>query len=346
MATDNGDTVQPTESTTPRKLVLVTAGQLGSGKSTLVKNLLGFSGNDAEAPKACQSATTVMKKSKAYDNHDIQIKDRKVNVTIVDTPGLAGAPDQDPAKIIADMVAETKGKADVLLYCASVSPSSRLGEVDVKIIKALTEAFTPKIWEKTVLVFTFADYVQERNLKKPRVNPTVEYVMKDYAEEFQRLLAKSTGINTFKVVPLAPNRASTVETKQPPTQITAVPAGEDPGEEILPNMKWDEYVHLEALKKFDPDSVPALLKVTELSQVKFWGLVGGGAAVGYGAGLAVGGVGAIPGAIGGAVGGAVGGAGGYLMHKATQDNKEIKLEKIHKEIKKKAEQSDNTKKEK
>ena len=75
MATDiNGDTEPPIESTTPRKLVLVTVGQFAARKSTLVKNLLRRSGNDAEALKACHSAETVTKESKAYDNHDIQIK--------------------------------------------------------------------------------------------------------------------------------------------------------------------------------------------------------------------------------------------------------------------------------
>ena len=127
MATDiNGDAEPPTESMTPRKLVLVTAGQFATGKSTVVKNLLRRSGNDAEALKVCHSAETVTKESKAYDNHDIQIKDRRMNVTIVDTSGLAGALEQDQAKLIADIVAETKGKADVLLYFVSIIPMTRV----------------------------------------------------------------------------------------------------------------------------------------------------------------------------------------------------------------------------
>ena len=324
------------ESTKDRPgMTLVTAGQAGAGKSTLVKNLLHMADNDANAPIAGHSADSVTNKVK---RHSSLIKD--VNITIIDTPGLAGASNDDQAKILAELSEESKGKADMLLYCISMAPNSKVGALDRRIVDLLTMAFSPKIWERTVVVLTSADYVKERNKNNP-ANPTVQRAMRDYATSFQKLL---TGGMT--VTPVLQNERTKT---RPAEEIAAVAAGETPDEEILSDMKWNECVYKEVLKKCSLEAVPEMFKLLEISSGAWKGALGGaaaGAVAGVGVGFVVGGVGAIPGGVGGAIGGAVGGGGGYgAVHYSFEKSDKGKLAKEYADIKKKRKSDANKKNE-
>ena len=113
-----------------------------------------------------------------------------------------------------------------------------------------------------------------------------------------------------------------------PYDIITLPAGEDPDEEIIDGMRWDESIYMEVLKKCNPEAIPALLKVKgptpklvrlglEIGGFTAFsgavGAVGGvagavaggivGSAIGAGLGLLLGGAGAVPAAIlGGKIG--------------------------------------------
>lgn len=326
------------ESTNDRGMTLVTAGKAGAGKSTLVKNLLHMADNDADAPKAGHSADSVTNKVKC---HSSLIKD--VNVTIIDTPGLAGASKDDETKILAELSEVNKGKADMLLYCVSMAPSSKVGELDRRIVNLLTIAFSSKIWERAVVVLTSADYVKERNEKNPG-NPTVQRAMKEYATAFQKLLNGG-----MTVTPVLQNERAMTRCAN---EIAAVAAGETPDEEILPGMKWNECVYKEVLKKCSLEAVPEMFKLLEISGGAWKGAVGGGiagiaagAAAGAGVGFVACGVGAIPGSIGGAlVGGVVGSGGGYrVAHNSFKNSDQGKLAKEYADIKKKRNNDANKK---
>ena len=316
------------ESAKGRPMTLVTAGQAGAGKSTLVTNLLRLMEGDAEAPVGGHSAESGTKLVK-YHNNCIN----GINISIIDTPGLAGASDDDQVQVLAQLSEKTKGKADMLLYCASISPSSKLGELDRSIVKLLTTAFTPRIWERAILVLTFADYVKERNQKNKTKNPTVQQVMRNYAETFEKILADHKILMT--VMPVL--RSEGIKPR-PTKQIAAVPAGEIPDEEILPGMKWNMCVYEEVLKKCKFDAMPAILKVLEVSSGKLQGaLIGAAAGAGAGGaiGFAAGGIGAILGAIGGAIGGALVTSTGYgIAHYRFENSDESKRAQIQEEIEK------------
>jgi GTP-binding protein EngB required for normal cell division len=313
-----------------RGMTLVTAGQSGAGKSTLVKNLLRD-----PAPRSAHSPNSITKDVKS---HSSLIYD--VNVTIIDTPGLAGASKEDEAKILAQLHKESKGKADMLLYCISIAPSSKVGEIDRRIVNLLTMAFSSKIWERAIVVLTSADYVKDRN-KKPG-NPTVQAAMKEYATAFQPILTSiADGVTVTPV--LKKNSA----TKRCDKEIAAVAAGETPDEEILPGMKWNECVFKEVLKKCSLESVPEIFKLLETSSSAWKGALGGaaaGAVAGASIGAVAGGVGAIPGAIGGAIGGVVGGGAiggvvgggvvGGVVHYSFKNSDQGKLAKEYEDIKK------------
>ena len=247
-----------------RGMTLVVAGQSGTGKSTLVTNLLRLSDRSAEAPVDAHSFTPITTKVK-FHNSCIN----GVNITIIDTPGLAGASDDDQVKVLAQLSEKTKGKVDMLLYCVGINPSSKINESDHRIIKLLTTAFTSDIWERAILVLTFADYVKERHQKNKTKNPTVQSVMERYAMAFEKVLGNS--IDHMTVVPVLQNE----DTKtRPAKQIAAFPAGETPGEEILPGIKWNACIYEEVLKKCGFKATPPAASGGALSAAV--GFVAGG----------------------------------------------------------------------
>ena len=302
---------------TGRGMTLVTAGQSGVGKSTLVQNLLRLADNDADTPIAEQSPDSVTKVVKPFIGYINGVK-----ITIVDMPGLAAASDDEEKKTIAELIKVTEGGSDMLLYCANMSPSGKLNKLDRKIVKLLTSVFKPEIWERAILVLTFGDIVKERNQKRGTTakTPTVETAMNSYAEAFGKILANST--NQVKVIPVLKGEGAEL---RPAKEIAAVVSSETPGEEILPGMKWDMCLYEEVLKKCKCDAIPSILKiiiepVPDYVQKEadkganrgtiggiFGGAAAGGIAGGIAGGVVGGGVGAIPGAIVGAIGGAVGG---------------------------------------
>ena len=327
------------ESTKGRGMVLVTAGRTGSGKSTLVKNLLGPGLSNPPVSKHSSSSVT-----KAVECHTNVVEG--VNITIADVPGLAGEPGQDENKIIAQLHKKTNGKADMLLYCASMAPSSRIGEDDLKIVKLLTLVFTPQIWERAILVLTSADYVRERN-SDCSTNPTVESKMEDYARKFNQILL-SANVNSFTVIPVKPNK--TLFDKRLAKEIAAVPAGEIPDKKTLAGIQWDSCVYLEVVKKCKFEAVPEILSIAEAEFLKkkkllitgagtvgvAAGVAAGAAAVGAvgaAAGVPFGAVGAVPGAlIGGAVGGITGYFGTDIAFHRFLNSDQIKLLEIRKNV--------------
>ena len=305
---------------TSRGMTLITAGQSGVGKSTLVQNLLHLEDNDANAPIAEQSPDSVTKVVKPFHGNI-----NGVEITIVDMPGLAAASDDEEKKTIAELTKVTEGGADMLLYCANMGPSGKLNEPDRKIVKLLTLVFKPEIWERAILVLTFGDMVKERNKKQGTTakTPTVKMAMNKYAEAFGKILANLTV--QVNVIPVLKDEGAEL---RPPKEIAAVVSSETPGEEVLPGMKWDMCLYEEVLKKCDCEAIPSILKIIiepvpdcvqkEADKGAKYGTIGGiiggaaaggtaGAGVGAGIGAVVGGAGAIPGAIVGAIGGAVGG---------------------------------------
>ena len=310
-------------------MTLVTAGQSGVGKSTLMQNLLHLADSDADTPIAGHSFDSITKVVKPFSSYINGVK-----ITIVDMPDLAAASDDEEKKIIAELIKVTDGYADMLLYCANMGPSGKINEWDHKIIKLLTLVFTPQIWERTILVLTFGDIIKERNQKHGTTvkTPTVEAAMNSYAKAFEMILATSTASAQIKVIPVLKDEG---EELRPPKEIAAVAAGETPGEEVLPGMKWDTCLYKEVLKKCMRDAVPSILKiimepvpdyVEKISEEgakhgTTSGIISGavaGAVTGAGIGALASGVGAIFGAIAGAVGGAVGGGiGGRKYMRST-----------------------------
>lgn len=202
-----------------RGMTLVVAGQSGAGKSTLVKNLLRLKEEDG-IPKIKHSSFSVIEEVQVYE-HNVD----GVLIRIVDMPGL-NAPDQNEKDIIAQLKKETDGEADMLLYCVSMAPCSKIGYTDKSIIKLLTSTFKEHIWERTILVLTFADLAKaagdKKVVKEEDIGKAMEGVLKDYAKGFEEMLATIVKRKSqqFCVLSLDPRDMSS---PRQPFQIAAIP---------------------------------------------------------------------------------------------------------------------------
>ena len=223
-----------------RSPVVVTAGKSGVGKSTMINNFLELEGSDAcpTGDDAGPTTTDVMVCQKT--RHGIQL-------TLIDTPGF-GDLDSDTTTILKELSTKTQQKADVLLYCASLHPTSRFNATDVEIIKAFDNAYGSEIWKRTILILTFAN---ERSSKS---EDDYKKLIDGYASRFYDVLFKADICENIQVKSIF---AGDVEVGK----IPAIPIGENATNNRLKcGQNWSDLLLVEILKRSDPTAAIQLLK--------------------------------------------------------------------------------------
>ena len=169
----------------------------------------------------------------------------------------------------------------------------------MKAMKLLIQAFGSNIWKKTVIVLTFANYLERDMVNKEEYSK----VIKNITDTLQSTLKKKARM-----------QADVVE------DIPIVTAGYKDlvlkYEEDNYKGGWEDHLFVEALGKVDPSKCLALLQVRlcwKYVQAALGGM-SGGAAVGVGVGAGVGAVfGEILGPIGAAVGAGIGAGVGAVV---------------------------------
>ena len=230
----------------------VIAGRSRSGKTTLVENLLGLE-------NISKVTSSDAKRIEVY-SHNVGNSELK----IVEIPGLDCIVDQNESTITNRLQSLTGGEADILLYCVSIDPSSKLDDsTEGKTINLLTAVFKKQVWERAILVFTFADYTKERHVRNPVKIPTMENVVEDYAQKFEKIL-KVAGIGSFTVLPLCHARDSKLGLFQ---EIPALPTGERLNTKLLANVKWEEHLCMEMLSKCSLKAVPIFINIIGKNQL-------------------------------------------------------------------------------
>ena len=129
-----------------RKFVFLLVGRTGVGKSSIINELIG--GNVAPIGDFEPQTMTVEEYKLPIEN---------VNFTVIDTPGLYN----DFHDIELEYIKKIKQKVkhiDNILYVSPLN-DTRIRSDEIRGIETITKAFGEKIWENSVIVFTFADAV-------------------------------------------------------------------------------------------------------------------------------------------------------------------------------------------
>jgi hypothetical protein len=163
----------------------------------------------------------------------ITAKRNNVTVKITDTLGLIqGRESYTLKKLYKHVQKHAGGNTDILIYCLPVDPASKF-EPNACIMQALQEAFGRDIWKQTLVVFTFSNVAWDRFKKKSKKKTNAEVVSeyKEHLEVYGKLFE-----DQLKKMMVQHNVVVNVGNEFEPAQqdvILAVPAGDDPEDEVL-----------------------------------------------------------------------------------------------------------------
>ena len=216
----------------------MTAGRSGAGKSTLISNMLGLKDDTKVGCQHLQrqhSPSSVTKEVELYSS----LREGGVTVRMVDMPSLNSS-DVNDAKAMALLQEKTGGRCDMLLYCVSLLPDSKIDKEDKEVIRKLTHVFGEDIWKCTILVLTFSNAVEALY-----PNQSIELLVNHYAQKFQTILRSVCP--SFSVVSTFSRDQHT--TQRDPLTVVALPAGKHPKEQYFNGVGWADSILLEVLKK-------------------------------------------------------------------------------------------------
>lgn len=224
----------------PRKcsLNIVVAGKRNGGKNTLMKNLFGGE---------------IIADKKPSEVHNCYIQSEVKNGVKVNNVYISGSEDV-PEKLTLFM--QKIQKIDILVYCIVVDESSRFTDENPRIMQCLHKVMGKGIWKKCVVVFTFSnsvwDHIKENGTVSRR--DQFKYHLHNYAICFGDELAK---LEVEKLIPRSIFHYKAIKVEE---LIPAIPAGEYPHEQVLPELNcksWVEEIIHEMHSKCDAESKKA-----------------------------------------------------------------------------------------
>ena len=265
--------LSPMEPTTVTKEVtILLAGKSGAGKTTLFKTLFDSGEQKVEISpnpitKVCESLTIIQ---------------NDVAIIGIDTPGIVTTSKKEEKTL---QEAFKHSKADLLIYCVPVDPSSKFIDRNPEIIKSFQDKLGKEIWKKCIIVFTFS------NFTRFVIPDDAEYVkyLKEYGNLFEQEL-KKIGNKAIKVKTIFDYKDLNAD-KIEANDIIAVPAGLKADETNIihttTQLKWSDIIFILMVLKGDSKCSEALVQhkmgKRELKKI----LTGLGLTIG-GVGLAIG----------------------------------------------------------
>ena len=164
-----------------KKFTFLLVGRTGVGKSSTVNSLMG----EAVAPIGDYEPTTTEVKS--YENEI-----GGVNFTVIDTPGLCD--DLEEKGNDYEYLERIRLNADRidLMWFVTRLDDTRVYSDEKRGIKLISDAFKPKIWEQAIIVFTFAN-----NLNNEKYSIALE----KRTELIRKEIAKYAGVTIANNIP-------------------------------------------------------------------------------------------------------------------------------------------------
>ena len=91
-------------------------------------------------------------------------------------------------EVVAKIKLKTESKIDLLFYCISLEGPARVEQGDVKAIMIITHVFSNEIWDKAVIVLTFANTLEEKATNASKYKEVVSCI----TEKVRDVLTKFT----------------------------------------------------------------------------------------------------------------------------------------------------------
>ena len=132
------------------ELLIVIIGRAGMGKSSLFNSLVGR--------KVVTEGHSVDPVTNSVTDTVLTING--IRIRLVDTPGFGAlnGPNTDTImKKIAEKLPLKGEEVNLVIYCWSMSPDSRLSNTDGEIAHQLTKTYQDKLWKNTLFALTFAN---------------------------------------------------------------------------------------------------------------------------------------------------------------------------------------------
>ena len=178
----------------------------------------------------------------------VEINKKTNLIEVIETPGLGALDSYIIKNMIYDLSKQTR--PDILLYCASLMPTSRFDATDVEIIQSFTNTYGSEIWEHTILVLTFA------NTRKYKSEDEYKQLIEYCAETFQKVLHLANVKNVQVQSIFSKNGGTRVDTVVP-----AIPVGElSLEEDLIYGQNWSDLLLQEILTHCDHSVAIQLLK--------------------------------------------------------------------------------------
>ena len=224
---------------------ILVIGETGSGKSTLINSVLGFS--KVKERQELQRTMTVELKRWQNTIGNIQ-------VSMWDSPGLGQSGDRRDKEKAIEAIKKNCRDIDLCLFCCDMS-STRYFPEYCEETKVLCDIFGKSIWKNTVFILTFANKFLWQNEDDFMGNPEgkkQKFVrqVKKWKEKIHVHLEKQMKIDS-KIV----------------KNIEVIPAGkhDDDSHQLFPddNTKWLNELWLQATGAIRHPAKPAALKICQ-----------------------------------------------------------------------------------
>lgn len=156
-------------------------GRTGMGKSSTINSLLG----ENVAPVGDYDPTT-------FEVKEYKCQHGGVEFVIYDTPGLCdGLPEENKDERYIEEIKKKVKEVDCLWYVTRLDETRVSGD-EMRAIRLLSKALSPKVWKYSVIVFTFADKVSKERFKE---------FLKERKERIQKTIAENGKFKKSRNIP-------------------------------------------------------------------------------------------------------------------------------------------------